>query len=189
MSDTRYQRKLILPTHNPLENNQHHIIKDFLAGNYDYWLSLDNDISLANNPLNLVEYDRDIIGLPCPVWHITGLKGERPYHCNVYDCASDGEVGYKEHKLTPGIQKVDAIGGGCMLISRRVFLDKEMQKGAFIRKLNSDGTVHKGNDISFCERARDRGFEVYTHGDYWCEHIDTIGSTEIIEAFAKFYGN
>jgi GT2 family glycosyltransferase len=158
----------------PLENNQHQIIKKFLAGDYDFWLSLDSDMFFDKcNPLDLIDYDRDIIGVPYPIWYYTGGKGERPYYYSAYNYIND-EVGYKPHDIKPGLQRVDAIGGGCFLISRRVFLNKEMQKGAFARKYNEDGTVEKGNDISFCERAREQGFEIYTHGNFLCDHVNEV---------------
>jgi len=59
--DTRFNLTFILPTHNPYENNLHHIVKDFLTGDYDYWLSFDSDNPPINNPLDLVGLDKDII--------------------------------------------------------------------------------------------------------------------------------
>ena len=177
--DKRHDVTIILPTHNPLENNQHHIVNDFLAGDYDFWISFDSDNPPKANVLDLVDLNRDIIGCPTPVWH-TGKLGERPYYWNVYDKEGDA---YAEHKEMEGLQKVDATGMGCFIISRRVFLNKEMQKGAFTRKLNPDGTVLKGNDISFCERATEQGFEIFAHYDYPCMHFNEVEATEIINHF------
>lgn len=177
--DQRHDLTIILPTHNPFENNLHHIVNDFIAGEYDFWLSIDSDNPPLNNPLDLVEMDRDIIGLPTPVWHYTGKPGERPIYWNAYDKA---EGGYAEHQEKFGLQKVDAIGTGCFLVSARVFLHPEMQKGAFTRKLLQDGRVDRGNDISFCERARGQGFEIYVHYDYPCMHFQELDLTEVIRA-------
>lgn len=180
--DTRYDLTFILPTHNPLENNLHHIVKDFIEGDYDFWLSFDSDNPPTQNPLDLVELDRDVIGCPTPVWHNDGKhKGDRPIYWNAYDYV--GEEGYKEHQDKNGLQKVDAVGTGCVLYARRVFENKEMQKGAFTRKLYPDGRVEKGNDISFCERAREQNFEVYCHFGYPCLHFNELELTEVIRAF------
>jgi GT2 family glycosyltransferase len=181
--DSRYDLTIIMPTHNPFENNLHHIVKDFLAGGYDYWLSFDSDNPPMNNPLNLVEFGRDIIGCPTPVWHFDGKhKGDRPIYWNAYDYVPEKDA-YKEHGLKEGLQKVDAIGTGCFLIARRVFLNEEMQKGVFTRKLYPDGRVEKGNDISFCERAREQGFEIYSHYDYPCMHFNELELNEVVRAF------
>jgi hypothetical protein len=180
--DKRYKVKIEWPSNKPYENNLHHIVKDFLKGGYDYWLSMDADNPPLENPLDLVAFDKDIIGLPTPIWHYTGKPGERPIYWNVYKIHGDGSEGYNEWQERDGLQKVDAIGTGCFLIARRVFEDPNMQNGAFTRKLNPNGTVDRGNDISFCERARDCGFEVWAHFDYPCNHFSEIELNEVARA-------
>lgn len=180
--DPRFKVRVIMPTHIPFENNLHHIIKDFLKGGEDYWLSIDADNPPLSNPLDLVALDKDIIGVPTPVWHYTGEKPrERPIYFNAYikDRTQDG---YREYEEQHGLQKVDAIGSGCFLAARRVFEHPDMQKGAFTRKLNPDGTVNKGNDISFCERATEAGFGIYAHFDYQCDHVVEIGLLDCVKA-------
>jgi hypothetical protein len=169
--DGRYSITTKLPSARPYENNLNQIVRDFLDGEYDFWLSIDVDNAPLRNPLDLIELDKDIIGLPTPIWHFENKKkGERPIYWNGYDYSPE-DLAYKEHLPREGLQRVDAIGTGCFLIARRVFLNPEMQQGSFVRKLNMDGSVEKGNDISFCERARDQGFEIYCHYDYPCHHI------------------
>ena len=180
--DTRYRLRIAMPTDVPLENNQHHIIKDFLAGGEDYWLSIDSDTAPIQNPLDLVELDKDIVGLPYPIWHYTEKPGERPIYWAAYDYVEE-KGAYREHEPKSGLQRVDAIGGGAMLIARRVFEHAEMQYGAFARTLNGDGTVEKGNDIAFCERARAAGFEIWSHYGYPAKHTNELELTEVIRAF------
>ena len=142
IQDRRYRVRISMPSNKPYENNQHHIVKDFLAGEYDYWLSIDADNPPSRNPLDLVELDLDIVGLPTPVWHFTGdPPGERPIYFNVYKAHPGGA--YNEWQPQEGLQKVDAIGTGCFLVARRVFEHPDMRKGAFARKVNPDGTVDK----------------------------------------------
>ena len=156
-----------------------------MEGDYNYWLSIDADNPPIDNPLDLVELDKDIIGLPTPVWHFTEKKkGERPIYWNAYDYVPE-EDAYKEHLPRTGLQKVDAIGTGCFLIARRVFENPEMRKAPFERKLLEDGRVNKGNDISFCERARGQGFEIYSHYDYPCMHFNELELNEVIKENAK----
>ncbi len=183
--DGRYRLDISLPTDVPLENNQHHIIKDFLKSDADYWLSIDADNPPMRNPLDLIILDKDIIGCPYPIWHYTEKPKERPMYLSAYDYAAD-EDGYKEHEPKDGLQRVDAIAGGCMLIARRVFEHPDMQKGAFTRKLYPDGRVNKGNDLSFCERAREAGFEIWTHYDYPAMHFNELELTEVARAFQSW---
>jgi len=186
--DGRHGVTIIRPSHNPYENNLHKIVVDFIKGPWDFWLNIDSDNPPMNNPLDLIEYDRDVIGLPTPVWHFTGKEGpgERPVYWNAWDYVPEKDA-YKEHEPKKGLQKVDAVGTGCLLISKRVFLYPEMQKGAFTRQLHEDGTVNKGNDISFCERARKCGFEIFAAYDYPCMHFNQLELNEVIRAFRNLY--
>ena len=180
--DPRYEVEPIYPTHVPFENSLHHSIEWFMKGSCDYWLTMDNDNPPERNPLDLLVLDKDVIGLPTPVWHCIGKEGERPLYWNVYKYNAGADA-YNEWQPREGLQRVDAVGTGCVLMARRVFEDPEMRKGAFTRKLNPDGTVDRGNDISFCERARACGFEIWTHYDYPAEHMVEIGLNECSRAF------
>ncbi len=183
LQDRRHATTLIVPTHSPYENSLHHILNDFMAGDYDFWLNMDSDNPPIRNPLDLVAYEMDIIGLPTPVWH-SEKKGDRPVYWNAYDAVGDA---YKEHEPREGLQKVDAVGTGCLLMSRHVFEDPEMRKAPFQRQYHEDGRVYKGNDISFCERARSRGFGIFCHYDYPCRHFNEIEINEVVGAFRSLY--
>ncbi len=169
--DGRHRLRFEWPSHKPYENNLHHIVADFVTSGCDFWLSMDADNPPINNPLDLVELDKDILGLPTPIYHWEGKPGERPIYWNGYDYDSSVDA-YREHQPQAGLQRVDAIGTGCFLMHHRVFEHPGMQGGCFSRKLHANGTVHKGNDMSFCERARARGFEIWCHYDYPCRHYN-----------------
>lgn len=187
LNDKRYKIRLIMPSHKPYEDNLSRIVKDFVSGSFDFWLNIDADNPPTKNPLDLVELNKDIIGLPTPIWYFTGNNnGERPVYWNVYDYLSEKDA-YVEHQPRIGLQKVDAVGTGCILISRRVFENKFMQEGAFMRRWNKDGTMEKGNDIAFCERARNQGFEIYAHYDYPCDHFSELSMNEMVRAFRELY--
>jgi GT2 family glycosyltransferase len=180
--DGRYQLRFEFPSHRPYENNLHHIVRDFCKSDFDFWLSMDSDNPPMKNPLDLVELDKDVLGLPTPVWHYTNKPGERPIYWNAYDYVVESDA-YREHPTRDGLQRVDAIGTGCFLLARRVFDHPGMREAPFRRKLHPDGTVHKGNDISFCERARARGFEIWAHYGYPCWHYnDNIELAEVESA-------
>lgn len=184
--DPRYCTRIEWPSHKPYENNLHHCASEFLESDCDFWLSMDSDNPPRRNPLDLVDLNLDIVGLPTPIWHYVGKKGERPVYWNAYDYDSSVDA-YREHHPREGLQRVDAIGTGCFLIARRVFEDPRMQRGAFIRKLYPNGTVHKGNDMSFCERARSCDFQIWAHFDYPCDHFSELELNEVVGAFRKLY--
>ena len=180
LADRRYTIRHDCPTWSPYVNNLHHCIKDFLKGGEDYWLSIDTDNPPINNPLDLIEYDCDVIGCPTPVWH-NKVKGDRPYYFNalIWD---EKEQAYRPHENMNGLQEVDAIGSGCMLIARRVILKLKDQQ-PFMRRWNQDGTVEVGGDYSFCQKAKKAGFKIWAHFDYPCHHFNEVSLIEVIEAF------
>lgn len=182
--DSHHEVRIIRPTHTPYENNLHHIVNDFMDGDYEYWLNIDADNPPINNPLDLLLYEKDIIGLPTPVWHSEKI-GDRPVYWNGYDREGDA---YKEHQEREGLQKVDAVGTGCLLIQRNVFKHPEMRKAPFQRQYYEDGRVYKGNDMSFCERARKCDFQVWCHYDYPCMHFNELELNETVNAFRSLYG-
>lgn len=184
--DQRYDLRFEFPSNKPFENNLHHIVKMFRESDCQFWLSIDDDNPPTNNPLDLVELDKDVIGLPTPIWHFTDTPGERPVYWNGYDYDSSVD-GYREHMERDGLQRVDAIGTGCFLVHRRVFGHPAMQCGAFTRKLHADGTVHKGNDLSFCERVRRAGFEIYCHYDYPCNHLSEVDLDNVVKGMRNLY--
>jgi len=179
--DKIHKVKIITPSHEPYENNLHHIVNYFMAGDYDFWLNIDTDNPPIDNPLDLIELDKDIIGLPTPIWYFKIIL-KNPIYWNVYKYVKGKDI-YKEYFPQKGLQEVDAIGTGCFLISRRVFENKQMRKAPFERNLNKDGTVRKGNDIAFCEKARKQGFKIFAHFDYRCNHFKELNLFQVSQIF------
>lgn len=180
LTDRRYRVRHDCPTHSPYTNNLHHCMIDFLNGGEDYWLSMDDDNPPLRNPLDLVELDCDLIGLPTPVW-ANIMPGDRPWYFNAMDRAPDG---FKPHEPCEGLQEVDAVGSGCFLVSRRVMLALRYDQ-PFARQWNRDGTVHIGGDFSFCDKVKAAGFRVWAHFDYLAEHFNTLPLLEVIRAFTS----
>ena len=132
----------------------------------------------------MVKLNKDIIGLPTPIWHFKNEKsGERPVYWNAYDYVPNKDA-YSEHHPREGLQRVDAIGTGCFLAHKKIF---EGIDAPFMRTWYKDGTVHKGNDLSFCERLREKGVEIYCHYDYPCDHFSEMSMNEMVRAFRELY--
>lgn len=185
--DARYKLRTIMPTHRPLENNLHRIIRDLLKHEEDYWMNIDDDNPPMRNPLDLIALDLDVVCLPTPVWYWEGKEksgGNRPIYLNAYKAVPNG---YTEWPKKEGLQEVDAIGGGCFIAARRVFEHPAMKNGCFARKLYPDGTVDLGNDLSFSERAKEAGFKLWAHYDYQCRHFHEMELQEIAAAMSAFF--
>jgi len=177
--DPRYHTHLIRPTHIPYENNLAHILRDFVNGDEDYWLNIDADNPPVNSPYDLIEFDKDLIGLPTPVWHNTD-NGERPIYWNAYKYNPE-KKGYNEWPTKKGLQCVDAIGSGCFIMAKRVAKAIKNVR-AFRRIYNRDGTVEMGPDFYMCKVVKELGFEIYAHYDYACDHFNELALNEIIRA-------
>jgi hypothetical protein len=184
-ADKRHRVRVIHPTHTPVEVNYNMIAKDFYEGDFQFWLNIDSDNPPVSNPLDLIELDKDIIGLPTPVFH-NDVKnkppGEKPFYMNAYQYVPEKKA-YTEWKDRSGLQKVDAIGSGSMLVHRRVFANRNMRVRPFELLTNEDGSIALGSDLSFSKKAQDNGFEVYAHFDYLCLHFNEIELQEAITAF------
>jgi len=178
--EDRFPVVISMPSNKPLENNQHHIVREFLDGDYTHWFTIDADNPpVGPNPLDLVLADKDIIGLPTPVYHSPEKKGERFIYFNCYDWDEKAEA-YREHLISSGWNRVHAIGGGCMLIARRVFENPVMEKAPFRRTMDQYGRVVVGNDLSFSQRAIKQGFKIWVHSDYQCDHFCEVSLREVL---------
>ncbi len=182
LGDRRHRIRHDCPTHSPYIHNLHKCMHDFLAGGEDFWLSMDDDNPPTRNPLDLVEFDCDLVGLPTPVWHNV-VEGDRPYYLNALDRKADG---YVPHEPCDGLQEVDAIGSGCFLVARRVMMALKGEQ-PFMRSWGKDGLVELGGDYSFCRKVKAAGFKVWAHYDYTCLHFNEIEVGEVVRAFGAVY--
>ena len=51
--------------------------------------------------------------------------------------------------------------------------------------MNPDGTVERGADIAFSERAKACGFKLWTHWDYPCDQFSEISMAEMTRAWVE----
>lgn len=178
LGDRRYRIRHDCPTHSPYVHNLHRCMHDFLDGGDDYWLTFDDDNPPTRNPLDRIEDDLDVCGFPTPVWH-SEIKGDRPWYFNALDRVADGWV---PHGPCVGLQEVDAVGSGCLLIARRV-MDKLQDSQPFARLWNKDGTVEVGGDYNFCDKVKAAGFRVWADFDRPCQHFVELPLLEVIVSF------
>jgi hypothetical protein len=146
----------------PVCNNRNTIVAEFLANpekRANYLLMMDNDVAPHGNVLDYVEYDKDIVVFPCPIWQLRQDVNE-PL---IYNITVAGEHGTKlgvALKSSGGLVEISEGGTGAILIARRVLEHPDMRH-PFREVLDEFGVSHKGHDLSFCERAREAGFKVW----------------------------
>jgi hypothetical protein len=87
-----------------------------------------------------------------------------------------GPTGYTSLiDFCPGLQEVDVVGGGCLLIKREVF---ETIPYPWFEYVSEE---HKGvqttEDVPFCEKAKKAGFPILLDFDVQCGHLVQIAAS------------
>lgn len=179
MTDDRVQLNITRCSGTPFESNMNAVIREFLAGDWDYWINLDDDQAPLKNPIDLVFLDKDIIGLPTPAYKIRPGETGNPFYWNVYTWDEE-QQSHRPHQARQEegpLQEVDAVGSGCWVVARRVLeaIDKPMAI-----QYDEYGVVKVGGDLSFCAKARQAGFKVFAHYEYLSSHFKTIDLYELM---------
>ncbi len=156
-----YELHIEYPNLKPIQANRNDIVNRFLKTDRDYLLMIDGDIVPKKNPLDLIKYDKDVIGLLCPTFKNTEM---------IWLAMDKTKNGWTMSKKLndEGLIEIDAIGTGCILIKRRVL---EKIKAPFNVIWNDDGTMDTGLDFAFCDKCKKENFKIYFHSDYFCSHF------------------
>jgi len=130
----------------------------FLEGKQEYLMMVDSDILVHPNIVNILwKHQLPIVG----GWYHDKV-GKNP--C-VYDFIKQGEdgVNYFKHRDVKGqgLEKVDAIGAGCMLMSR----DVAEKLGESPYDMNSGG-----EDMVLCKKLMDLNIPLHVDWDVACAH-------------------
>lgn len=171
-SDGRAKVDVIYSNIRPSENNRNATCQLAIEKDYDYFLTIDHDTVPTKNPIDLVMLKLDVVGFAYPQWNLKDPKF--PIYFLGMDRTEDG---YKEHKNKNGLQEIDAIGSGCLLLSRNVL---KAVKAPFVRKWNEDGFAITGLDFYFCEKAKEKGFKIYCHYDYLADHFKELSLLSVL---------
>lgn len=162
----------------PVAANRNLIAKDFLKTDCDFLLMIDTDTMPSINPLDLIKHDKDIVSGVTPTWK------ETRYAWAV--CWKDKDGSYKQYptESRKGLQRVEAVGASCLLIKRKVL---EQVPQPFVDKWDEDGTMILGEDFYFCEKAKEKGFEIWADWDLVCNHYKEIPLLSVIDALRNSY--
>lgn len=179
----KYRLFLTYPSDKPIANNRNRIIKDFLSKpEYDYLMMIDSDIVPPLNILDLVDHQKPVMGAVCFAFMDSGIVPlvlkEIPE-----DKRKDKDKPYKVMELQgdEGCIEVDAIGSGVIVIRRDV-LEAMVNDQPFCNIYNEQGLKMLGLDLSFCKKAKAKGFGVFCHLDYICSHWQKLDLKTVYQA-------
>ena len=162
----KYELHIYYPARKPIAQNRNMIVQNFLSRpQYDYLIMIDSDNVPPLNLLNLVDYQKDIVG----VLYCGFQKGMIiPF---VMKAGKDGLYKVMDLNDKKGLVECDAIGTGVIVIKREVL---EKVRHPFRNEYDADGIKLMGLDFNFCKRAKEQGFKVYAHLDYVTSHWVTM---------------
>lgn len=157
----------------PIDHCRNTIVKKFLATDCTHLLMIDDDIVPPSDALErLLFHDKDICGAACPIIGPNEYK-ELEIKYNAYTKDSSG---YNAILKAGGMMYVDAIGTGCIMIKRQVL---ENIDAPFMTEYDTEGLKMTGEDISFCERAKELQCEIFCDFKLKCKHIKQCNLLEL----------
>lgn len=190
-----YPTAVLIVERQQIEKARNAIVMETLKQNCDYLLFVDDDNPIPPDTLvKLIEDDKDIVIAPILSRNPNSQGGHDL--CAFY--AKEFNVGKKPLRLYYHIEnfkdegplhKIDGGGTGCMLIKRKVleeltekYQDKIFERGDIrFKKQYIEGIEYDrrtmSEDVEFCERAVDAGFEVWLD-----ERVRPIHLTSIVKS-------
>lgn len=178
-----YEFQIFFPTGRPIPVNRNTIVKKFLEGDWDYLVMFDDDNPGHRNIFDFLDLNLPVVGGVYPGKSKNGIIW---FAFDVVD--KDGKLEFKQMDVEKrvGLQKVDAVATGLMVIQRWV-LEKMYEKGftaPFEELYNKDGTFDYGDDMAFCLKCKELGIDVYAHFDYIGSHFKTVDLLWVAELVA-----
>jgi GT2 family glycosyltransferase len=165
LNEKRYEVETCISAMRGIGEHRNVMAKHFLSGDWDYLLMIDADNPVPKNVLDLVELDKEVIGLPTPI-QMSPIRGLTELFWNVFD-----ENGYPTKETGEGLQEAHKVGTGAILIRRDVL---EKIEHPFTTVRDADDLRIVSTDLAFCDKCRKKGIKIWTHWDYKCGHYKTI---------------
>lgn len=154
-------------------DSRNKLAQQAVASEADYVMWFDSDmIFKPDTMLKLLEADKDIV---------SGLYFRRvmpfaPVLFKNLELLEDGNSKWEDYNDFPDeLFKLDGIGFGCVLMKTDVLIDMFGKFGTCF-----DPIGHFGEDLSFCLRAKELGYEIYCDPNVKCGHV---GHSIITESF------
>ena len=139
----------------------------------DYTMWLDSDMVFEpDTMIRLLEHNKPFI---------SGAYFRRspPYSLVAFEEVDAENRKWKDLALPSEVTKCGGVGFGCVLVKTEVLFNVAAKYGNWFEPMNNFG-----EDLSFCYRARQCGYDLYIDPSITCGHI---GHITINESFYKAY--
>lgn len=171
------QLSLFMPSNNiPHDSARNFCVQHFLKTDMTHLFFIDSDVVPPDDALEkLVAADKQFITGLYPSMRMDNNKNQAVKVYNAFVYGDDGQGGYGLIPIMDGeggVVPIDRAGGGCLLISREVI--EKVGEPWFKFQYHSSGIMYYGEDIDFCKKAQDAGFQLFAHLDVKCNHFKNI---------------
>lgn len=169
-----------IPYRYPLDNARNFGVKEFLQTDCDYLWWIDNDIVPPKETLHrLVQADKDVIGA---VGFSTKYDEVGQWFVYPVTLRYNKDMRYVVFYDGNGITEVDAIGGACVIVKRKVY---EMIERPYQFHYHRDGTMSLTADFDFCQKVQKAGFKIYVDFGLQCSHFKTVDLKQVNRLLVK----
>lgn len=163
----------------PVSSNRNRIVRDRPRPNGvgSDLLMIDQDVIPNGRLLEVAQQGLDVVVCPTPIWRPNESE-DCPVRVNMNAAARD-------KVLVLGAESYDELfqgGTGAIYISNEVLEHPDM-RAPFQFLSDEDGVGFRGEDYTFCDRARSAGFKVYSASALLCGHIHSVNLLTIMRRF------
>lgn len=151
------------------------LAKRAIDGNYTHMLWLDSDMIFTEDLLDDLMYS----GKP----FVTGVAHSRraPHVSCIFKEIWPGIDRWEGHEYPNGAFKIAGCGFACVLIETRIVKSVYDANGTAFFPMRE-----LGEDLAFCKRATDLGFEIWAEPSVWLGHI---GHITVYPEYQELYEN
>ncbi len=169
------------PSPSPEEGRDKIVAKiGYMLPRPEYILFIDSDVLPRPQTLDkLMSHDKDIIAGVVPICQ------QGKFKWNVYRDDMNAmpiDVNAKNLGLPDNPFKVKAVGFGVVLIKTKVF---EKMEWPFWRSIYKPGLRILGEDVYFCRKAKEAGFDIWVDPMVKCNHSTRSNYLSIIRNFKE----
>lgn len=165
------------PFSSPVDHARNDIVRRFLLTKCTHLLMIDDDIVPPYETLErLLFHDKEIVAAVCPLIGPDNT-GRLVTTLNVFSKQQNGMY-IPWLDASPSIHEVDAAGTGCIMIRREVLTSMQ---APFMTLYEDTGLKWQGEDINFCEEAKNLGAQIFADFKLKCKHIKACNLLEIYD--------